>query len=176
MTWKSRLARRFIPPHERARRVLETFLSFAVKHFRQLREILPEAQVRELYRTTSEAIGRETARTLRAELGLDTSPRSALDSWYIGCRLLGFRVRVRETPHAADFEHLQDPLWESFRSAGVLLCDCTCVPMTRAMAREFWPQADVEMVREPDLRRPCIKRLIFNPDSEYNTRRKENAD
>lgn len=157
----SGLAKRYLPAGERARRILRTFLDFSILHFSNLADRLGEEEARALFTRASEDVGRKTAETLMQELKMEPSADSAIDSWFIGCRLLGFQIRTERNDEGIDFEHLKDPLWEAFVEHGRLLCDCTCVPMTRAMARVFYPEADVEYVREPSVEAPCIKRLVL---------------
>ena len=163
MSWMVSIAKRFLPASQRARRILETFLDFSLEHFDALAGRIGEEEARAMYRKAAGAVGRKTGEALKKELKMEPGADSALDSWVIGCRLLGFRIRTRGAEDGVDFEHLKDPLWESFIQHGRLLCDCTCVPMTRAMARVFYPDADVEFIREPTLEQPCIKRLVFSP-------------
>lgn len=165
MNWKSRIARIFLPSGERANRILQTFLLFSTEHFRELAATVGEEKAKAMYSQVSQELGRKAAESLRDELSLPQSPTSALDSWYIGCRLLGFRVRVQRDEYGANFHHLVDPLWSAFRDSGTLLCECTCVPMTLTMAQAFWPESDVEMIREPTMERPCIKRLVLKKKS-----------
>ncbi len=166
MSWMVAIAKRFLPASERAQRILETFLDFSLEHFDALAERIGEEEARAMYRKAAAAVGRKTGETLKKELKMEPGTDSARDSWVIGCRLLGFRIRTQDAEDGVDFEHLNDPLWESFVQHGRLLCDCTCVPMTRAMARVFYPEANVEFVREPTLAQPCIKRLVFRSEED----------
>ncbi len=179
MNWRVALLKRWIPEKARADEIWATFMTFAVRHFHQLCAAVGEARARAMYTEIAEQLGREMGERLRAQTHLTAGrPQSAVDAWQIAIRLLRFRAHITPVSNgrAVDFDHVRDPLWEAFRQEGVLLCDCTCIPMTRAIARVFWPDAEVEWTREPTDTRPCIKRLILSPPDDVETTDAETRD
>ncbi|RLG50714.1 MAG: hypothetical protein DRN99_09395 [Thermoproteota archaeon] len=108
-------------------------------------------------------IGRMQGEAMKRELGLSESLEGAVDAWRAFSGIYGVKAVVRRVGERAyEFEHRKCPGWEVFRERGLLPAGCklACLPLVEGIAKGVYPEARVEVVREPSVEEPCVKRLV----------------
>ncbi len=96
---------------------------------------------------------------LKKELKMKETYNNAILSWKIGCNLLGFSIHTKIEKEGVYFYHDKDPLWEIFKLKSIDLCYCACLPMVSSIAKSFCANCEVELIRNPNEKLPCIKLL-----------------
>ena len=114
-----------------------------------------------LLREAFSNLGRGTGERLKRRFRVQPTLSDLSAVWRAVCNLGGVGYTISKKPQRAIFKHTTCPLWEEFLRRSELHCLETCLPMITALTQAIAPEAQVELIREPDSADPCIKAIFL---------------
>lgn len=159
MNIKAKTASIYIPNYEKIKNMFQLLTSFLFSTYEILLQEFPEQKAKDLLITISSYTGNKAAFMLKKELNMKNNYENAILAWKIGCKLLNFSIHTQKNKNGIYFYHDKDPLWEEFRKKDINLCHYICLPMVSTIAKNIYPECEIELFRQPDLQSPCIKLL-----------------
>jgi hypothetical protein len=157
MNVKSAIAKMYLPPGLKARGLLEMYFNLVFFLYQELESRNTDAS--EILRKVCAEVGRESAETMKKEVGLTDTFEDAVTSWVIGSKAMNVTISLDKKKDEVVFNHLHCPMWEYFRGKGRILCEDVCIPVAETMAKEICPGVTPVVLRKPDQDHTCVKGL-----------------
>jgi hypothetical protein len=157
MNVKSAIAKMYLSPGLKTRGLLEMYFNLVFFLYHELESRNTDAS--EILRKVCAEVGRESAETMKKEVGLTDTFEDAVTSWVIGSKAMNVTISLDKKKDEVVFNHLHCPMWEYFRGKGRILCEDVCIPVAETMAKEICPGVTPVVLRKPDQDHTCVKGL-----------------